>query len=81
MLSLLQTFKQWHESKVSARAKEQESTLAERKRKGIMTGKEIFAQASPTCRHPARRTQVCEPMLKANGTASHSSQLQLSVSA
>ncbi len=71
MLSCLQTFKQWHESKVSARAKEQESTLAERKRKGIMTGKEIFAQASPTCKHPARKAPLCEPTLKANGAASH----------
>ena len=73
MLSRLQTFKQWHESKVSARAKEQESTLAERKRKGIMTGKEIFAQASPTCKHPACRAPMCEPMSKATGTASHHS--------
>ena len=39
-----QTFAQWHSSKGSAKQKEAEAAAQDRKRRGVMTGREIFQQ-------------------------------------
>ena len=39
-----QTFAQWHSSKSSAKQKAAEQAAQDRKRKGVMTGREIFQQ-------------------------------------
>ncbi len=46
-------FSKWHNQKKDAVRKQQEEAIAERKRKGILSGREIFAQVRPcdTCCH------------------------------
>lgn len=41
-----QVFAEWHNKKKAAARKIQEDILAERKKKGILSGREIFAQVN-----------------------------------
>ena len=43
-----QTFAQWHAGKGSAKQKEAELAAQDRKRRGVMTGREIFQQVRAT---------------------------------
>ena len=43
----MQVFSKWHNQKKDAVRKQQEEAIAERKRKGILSGREIFAQVRP----------------------------------
>lgn len=45
-LLVWQVFAEWHNKKKEAARKVQEDILAERKRKGILSGREIFAQVT-----------------------------------
>ena len=40
----MQVFSKWHNQKKDAVRKQQEEAIAERRRKGILSGREIFAQ-------------------------------------
>ncbi len=44
---VMQVFSKWHNQKKDAVRKQQEEAIAERKRKGILSGREIFAQVRP----------------------------------
>ena len=44
---VMQVFSKWHNQKKDAVHKQQEEAIAERKRKGILSGREIFAQVRP----------------------------------
>ena len=46
-VALIQVFSKWHNQKKDAVRKQQEEAIAERKRKGILSGREIFAQVRP----------------------------------
>ena len=43
----MQVFSKWHNQKKDAVRKQQEEAIAERRRKGILSGREIFAQVRP----------------------------------
>lgn len=59
----LQVFLQWREKQVGKRKQKDEDSEAERKRKGMLTGREIFAEVwlAPTCLH----THMLGTMLRA----------------
>ena len=42
--ALVQVFSKWRNQKRDAQKKQEEEAIAERKRKGILSGREIFAQ-------------------------------------
>lgn len=45
LLNDLKVFKKWHDEKIALKLKEKEKEKSEKKKRGILTGKEIFLQS------------------------------------